>query len=57
MNTRTNEHFTIMGGIQTHKTVTQVPGPKSIELVKKLGDVFDSRAVHFVVDYDNSEDN
>jgi len=57
LNTRTNEHFTIMGGIQTHKTVTQVPGPKSIELVKKLGDVFDSRAVHFVVDYDNSEDN
>jgi 4-aminobutyrate aminotransferase/(S)-3-amino-2-methylpropionate transaminase len=46
-----------MGGIQVHKIVTQIPGPKSAEMAQELDAVFDARAVHFVVDYDNSEDN
>jgi 4-aminobutyrate aminotransferase / (S)-3-amino-2-methylpropionate transaminase len=36
---------------------TEVPGPKSKAAVEKLGQVFDSRAVHFVVDYAKSHDN
>lgn len=33
---------------------TQVPGPVSQATVKELNDVFDARAVHFVVDYEKS---
>lgn len=37
--------------------VTEVPGPQSKAEVKKLGVFFDSRAVHFVVDYEKSSGN
>lgn len=36
---------------------TEVPGPLSKASAKKLDAVFDSRAVHFVVDYDKSSGN
>ncbi|KAM9885975.1 hypothetical protein OXX79_014489, partial [Metschnikowia pulcherrima] len=37
------------------KLVTEsVPGPKSVELNKTLGAVFDNRASYFVTDYTNS---
>lgn len=36
---------------------TAVPGPASKAAAKKLDTIFDSRAVHFVVDYDKSEGN
>lgn len=36
---------------------TEIPGPISKEGSKKLGSVWDARAVHFVVDYDQSEGN
>ena len=36
---------------------TEVPGPKSKAAVAQLGQIFDSRAVHFVVDYAKSHDN
>ncbi len=36
---------------------TEVPGPVSIACIKELDTVFDSRPVHFVVDYDKSEGN
>lgn len=36
---------------------TEIPGPLSKASSKKLDSVFDSRAVHFVVDYDKSEGN
>lgn len=32
----------------------QIPGPKSVELNNKLGEVFDNRALYFVTDYNNS---
>lgn len=34
-----------------------IPGPKSIEINKVLGEVFDNRASYFVTDYDNSVGN
>ena len=37
--------------------VTEVPGPISKAACKKLDQFFDSRAVHFVVDYDKSSGN
>ena len=46
-----------MPGTIEHKVVTEVPGPKSKAAAKNLDGFFDSRAVHFVVDYDNSEGN
>lgn len=39
------------------KVVTDVPGPKSKAEAAKLGAFFDSRAVHFVVDYEKSSGN
>lgn len=37
--------------------VTEVPGPQSKAEAEKLGVFFDSRAVHFVADYDKSSGN
>lgn len=37
--------------------VTEIPGPKSKAAAQELDAVFDSRAIHFVVDYDKSEGN
>jgi 4-aminobutyrate aminotransferase/(S)-3-amino-2-methylpropionate transaminase len=37
--------------------VTEIPGPQSKAAAKKLDAFFDSRAVHFVVDYDKSSGN
>lgn len=41
----------------TASALIEVPGPVSKASAKKLDTVFDSRAVHFVVDYDKSEGN
>jgi 4-aminobutyrate aminotransferase/(S)-3-amino-2-methylpropionate transaminase len=46
-----------MPGTIEQKVVTEVPGPKSIAASKNLDGFFDSRAVHFVVDYDSSQGN
>lgn len=46
-----------MGLIQEHNVLTEVPGPLSKAMVKKLDAVFDARAVHFVADYEASEGN
>ncbi|KAG9259036.1 aminotransferase class-III [Emericellopsis atlantica] len=46
-----------MPGLLQHAVTTEVPGPKSRAAAKQLDAVFDSRAVHFVVDYDRSEGN
>ena len=37
--------------------VTEVPGPQSKAEATKLGTFFDSRAVHFVADYEKSSGN
>lgn len=37
--------------------VTEIPGPQSREAARKLDAFFDSRAVHFVVDYDKCSGN
>ncbi|KXJ95088.1 4-aminobutyrate aminotransferase [Microdochium bolleyi] len=46
-----------MPGVVLPEVTTQVPGPISKASAKKLHEVFDARAVHFVVDYDKSEGN
>lgn len=42
---------------QEKSVVTEVPGPQSKAAAKQLDTVFDSRAVHFVVDYEKSSGN
>ncbi|CAH0051474.1 unnamed protein product [Clonostachys solani] len=46
-----------MPAASQHSVVTEVPGPLSKAALRKLDDFFDSRPVHFVVDYDKSEAN
>ncbi|KAH7035775.1 aminotransferase class-III [Microdochium trichocladiopsis] len=46
-----------MPGAVLPEVATQIPGPISKASAKKLDEVFDARAVHFVVDYDKSEGN
>lgn len=46
-----------MPAVLEQSVTTSVPGPISKASAKKLDAVFDSRAVHFVVDYDKSEGN
>ena len=46
-----------MSSVQQHSVSTEVPGPQSTAASKKLNEVFDSRAVHFVVDYEKSSGN
>lgn len=41
----------------SHSSIRQVPGPVSKRRIEELNQVFDSRAVHFVVDYAKSHDN
>ncbi|KAH8169236.1 aminotransferase class-III domain-containing protein [Sarocladium implicatum] len=43
--------------IHEQSVVTEVPGPKSKAAAAEIGQVFDSRAIHFVVDYEKSEGN
>ncbi|KAH6646289.1 4-aminobutyrate aminotransferase [Truncatella angustata] len=44
-----------MPGVLENSVATEVPGPLSKAAAKQLDQVFDARAVHFVVDYDKSE--
>ncbi|PKS08202.1 hypothetical protein jhhlp_005478 [Lomentospora prolificans] len=46
-----------MPGTIQHSVVTEVPGPQSKAAANKLDSFFDSRAVHFVVDYEKSSGN
>lgn len=46
-----------MPAVLEQSVLTAIPGPVSKASAKKLDSVFDSRAVHFVVDYDKSEGN
>lgn len=46
-----------MPAVIENTVATEVPGPLSKAASKQLDAVFDSRAVHFVVDYDKSEGN
>lgn len=41
----------------TAAPATEIPGPVSKEGSSKLNSVWDARAVHFVVDYDQSQGN
>lgn len=43
-----------MPAILENSVVTEVPGPLSKAASKKLDQVFDARAIHFVVDYEKS---
>jgi hypothetical protein len=56
-NTTTRAKVDNMPGVLEHSVTTEVPGPLSKAAAKKLDAFFDSRAVHFVVDYDKSEGN
>ncbi|KAF2019917.1 4-aminobutyrate aminotransferase [Aaosphaeria arxii CBS 175.79] len=44
-----------MPALYDNSVITEVPGPLSKAACKKLDKFFDSRAVHFVVDYDKSD--
>ena len=46
-----------MPAVLQQSVTTEVPGPQSKAAAKKLDAFFDSRAVHFVVDYDKSSGN
>jgi 4-aminobutyrate aminotransferase / (S)-3-amino-2-methylpropionate transaminase len=46
-----------MPAILDNAIVTEVPGPMTKAMSKKLDTIFDSRAVHFVVDYEKSKGN
>lgn len=46
-----------MSGVLDISVATTVPGPASKQASEQLNTIFDSRAVHFVVDYDKSEGN
>lgn len=46
-----------MPAVLQHSVTTEVPGPQSKAASKKLDAFFDSRAIHFVVDYDKSAGN
>lgn len=46
-----------MPAILDNAVVTEVPGPMTKAMSKKLDTVFDSRAIHFVVDYEKSKGN
>ncbi|OAQ65443.2 aminotransferase class-III [Pochonia chlamydosporia 170] len=46
-----------MSGVLDISVATAVPGPASKQASEQLNTIFDSRAVHFVVDYDKSEGN
>lgn len=46
-----------MSSVLQHSVTTEVPGPKSQAALKDLNTVFDSRAAHFVVDYEKSDGN
>lgn len=43
--------------VEESSVATEVPGPISKAASKKLDAAFDSRAVHFVVDYEKSSGN
>jgi hypothetical protein len=49
--------FIIMPTAAQHSVVTEVSRPLSKAALRKLDDSFDSRTVHFVVDYEKSEGN
>lgn len=48
--------FTMPSFVET-PVRTEIPGPVSKASTKRLDAIFDARAVHFVVDYDKSQDN
>lgn len=46
-----------MTAFENPRIATATPGPLSKNMIQELDAVFDARAVHFVVDYEQSKDN